>query len=140
MKDPTKQLQEAYFTLLNGSVVVNGTGIPVFKWDQTGDTTRVTISGLVMDDESTHDTFMCYAYQTIVIQAELSYGDEREVAADICDEVVQLVVRDSTADLMTMTSFQMVDAFLDSNELMEDNQDSTIFTKELIFKHLIAEK
>ncbi len=141
MKDPTKQLQEAYFTLLNGSVVVSGTEIPVFKWLKPGDTTRITIGEVVMDDNSTHDTFMVDARQSVYVMTELSYGDEREVAADICDEVVQLVVPDLSSGLMTMTDFQMVDSYLDSVELFdEENQDSTVYTKELIFKHLIAEK
>ncbi len=141
VKDPTKQLQEAYFILLNGNVAVNGTEIPVFKWLKPGDTTRITMGEVIMDDNSTHTTYMVDARQSVYVMAELSFGDEREIAAQICDEIVQLVVPDVRANIMSMTDFQMVDAWLDSVELFEDeNQDSTVYTKELIFKHLIAEK
>lgn len=138
MKDPTKQIQNAYFALLNGSVEVNGTEIPVFKWPKTGDSTRVTIGSTVMEDDSTHDTYMLEVQQEILIQANLRMKDEREVANDISDAVVQLVV---ATTLMTMDDFDMVHAELSSVEPFEiEEQDSTLLIKELVFKHLIAEK
>lgn len=138
MKDPTKQLHNAYFELLNGEVAVNGTEIPVFKWYKLGDDTRITIGTTTMEDSSTHDTYILEVQQEIQVQCELRMGDEREVAEDICDEVVQLVVADT---LMVMTDFTMIDAWLSSVEPFEEiNQDSTLYKKELVFKHLIAEK
>ena len=138
MKDPTKQLQDAYFTLLNGNVEINGTEIPIYKWSRTADDTRVSIGEVIMDDESTHDTYMLDVRQSIYVQTELNFGDQRETAAQICDEVVQLVVADT---LMVMSDFTMVSVYLDSSEFFEnDNTDSTSYIKELVFKHLIAEK
>lgn len=137
MKDPTKQLHDAYFNLLNGSVVVNGTGIPVFKWSKPGEETRVTIGTTIMDDMSTHDTYILDVQQEIYVQGDLRFSDERSVVEDICDEVVQLVVADT---LMTMTDFYMMDAWLSSVEVFEEeNQDSTVYVKELVFKHTIIE-
>jgi hypothetical protein len=41
---------------------------------------------------------------------------------------------------MTMTNFYMMDAWLSSVEVFEEeNQDSTVYVKELVFKHTIIE-
>ena len=139
MKDPTKQLHDAYFTLLNGNVSVNGTEIPVFKWAQSGSSTRVTVGEAVLDDESSKDTYITEVMQTIYIQADLRIKDERDVAENISDAVCQLVVVTSTS-LMTLTDFDMVTAELAAVDTFEPSeQDSTLFIKELVFKHLITE-
>jgi hypothetical protein len=137
MKDPTKELHDAYFTLLNGQVTVNGTEIPVFKWSKPGEETRITIGTTVMDDNSTHDTYILDVQQEVYVQGDLRFSDERATVEDICNEVVQLVVADT---LMTMTNFYMMDAWLSSVEVFEEeNQDSTVYVKELVFKHTIIE-
>ncbi len=139
MKDVSKQLHDAYFTLLNGNVVVNGTEIPVFKWAQSGSSTRITIGEVALEDESSKDTYITEAQQAIYIQGDLRIKDERDVLENISDAVVQLVIVTSTS-LMTLTDFDMVTAELAAVDTFEpEAQDSTVFIKELIFKHLITE-
>lgn len=138
MKDPTKQLHDAYYSLLDGNVFVNNTEIPVHEWYKQGDGTGITIGVTTMDDASTHDTYIMEVQQEVLIQYALRFNDERDAAEQVSDEVVQLVVADT---LMTMTSFDMVHAELSSVEVFEEvNQDNTSYRKELVFKHLIAEK
>lgn len=138
MKDPTKELHNAYFDLLERSVEVNSTKIPVYKWYRPIDDTAIFIGLTTMDDASSHDTYILEVQQEIYIQYKLRMADERETAEDIADEIVQLVVAET---LMTMTNFDMISAELSSVESFDDEStDSTIYRKELIFKHLIAEK
>jgi hypothetical protein len=139
MKDPTSELHDAYFTLLNGGVVINGTAIPVYKWEKPGNETRVEIATTTMEDASSKDTYITEVLQdiTIVSSLRIQGGDERSIADQISSEVVQLVVADT---LMTMSSFDMLNAELTASEVFEDeNYDNTTYRKELTFKHLIVE-
>lgn len=138
MKDPTRQLHNAYYDLLQGAVVVNHTTIPVYKWYKPTEDTAIFIGMTTMEDVSSHDTYILEVQQEVYIQYKLRVDDERDAAEDISDEVVQLVVAEV---LMTMTDFDMISAELTSVESFdEQSTDSTIYKKELIFKHLIAEK
>lgn len=140
MKDPTSELHDAYFTLLNGNVSISGTEIPVYKWEKPGNETRVEIAATVMEDASTKDTYIMEVSQDITIVSSLRIpgADERSIADQISSEVVQLVVADT---LMTLTSFDMLNASLTGSEVFEDETyDSTTYRKELTFKHLIAQK
>ena len=137
MKDPTSELHDAYFTLLNGNVAVNGTEIPVFKWEKPGNDTRIEIATTTMEDISTKDTYIMEVLQDITIVSSMRAPDERSVADSISSEVTQLVVADV---LMTMDSFTMHSATLTAAEVFEDESyDSTTYRKELTFKHLITE-
>jgi len=138
MKDPTRQLHNAYYDLLQGAVVVNHTTIPVYKWYKPIDDTAIFIGLTTMEDRSTHDTYIMDVQQEIYIQYKLRMDDERDTAEDISDEVVQLVVAET---LMTMSDFDNIYVELSSVESFdEETTDSTIYKKELIFKHIIAEK
>jgi hypothetical protein len=139
MKDPTSELHDAYFTLLNGGVSVSGTAIPVYKWEKPGNETRIEIATTTMEDASTKDTYITEVLQDITIVSSLRMpgSDERTIADEISSKVVQLVVADT---LMTMSSFDMLDATLSASEVFEDeNYDNTTYRKELTFKHLIVE-
>jgi len=139
MKDPTSELHDAYFTLLNGGVSVSGTAIPVYKWEKPGNETRIEIATTTMEDTSTKDTYITEVLQDITIVSSLRMpgSDERTIADEISSKVVQLVVADT---LMTMSSFDMLDATLSASEVFEDeNYDNTTYRKELTFKHLIVE-
>lgn len=139
MKDPTSELHDAYFELLNGGVYINGTPIPVYKWEKPGNETRVEIATTTMEDASTKDTYIMEVLQDITIVSSLRIpgSDERTVADQISSEVVQLVVADT---MMAMDSFDMLNATLTGSEVFEDESyDNTTYRKELTFKHLIVE-
>lgn len=138
MKDPTSELHDAYFELLDGNVSINGTGIPVYKWERPGDETRIEIASTVMEDQSTQDTYLMEVLQDITIVSGMRVNDERQVTDDISNEVTQLVVADT---FMTMDNFIIHDITLNAAELFEDSSyDHTIYRKELTFKHKIEEK
>jgi len=137
MKDPTSELHTAYFNLLGGSVFINGTEIPVYKWEKPGNDTRIEIATTTMNDDSTSDTYILEVLQDVTIVSSLRMTDERQVADDISNEVCQLVVADT---LMTMDSFYMISATLTAAEVFEDESyDNTTYRKELTFKHIIIE-
>ena len=138
MKDPTSELHTSYFNLLNGAVSVNGTEIPVYKWEKPGNETRVEIATTTMEDASSKDTYILEVLQDITIVSSLRIPDERTVADQISNEVTQLVV---SKVLMTMDSFEMLNASLTGAEVFEDETyDNTTYRKELTFKHIIVEK
>lgn len=137
MKDPTSELHNAYFELLNGAVSINGTQIPVYTWEKPGNETRVEIAATLMEDASTKDSYIMEVSQDITIVSSLRIPDERSVADLISNEVVKLVVADT---LMTMDSFNMLNASLTGAEVFEDETyDNTTYRKELTFKHIIVE-
>lgn len=137
MKDPTSELHDAYYTLLNGNVTVNGTEIPVYKWERPGSEMRIEIATTTLEDNSSKDTYIMNVLQDITIVSSLRIADERQVADDIANEVVQLVVADT---FMTMDSFTMLNATLESSEAFEDaGYDATTYRKDLTFRHIIVE-
>jgi hypothetical protein len=137
MKDPTSELHEAYYTLLNGQVTINGTEIPVYKWERPGNETRIEIATTTLSDESSKDSYILEVLQDVTIVSSLRISDERQVADDISSEVCELVVSDT---LMTMTSFDMLTASLTASEVFEDESyDNTTYRKELTFRHLIVQ-
>jgi hypothetical protein len=138
MKDPTSELHEAYYTLLNNAVFVNGTTVPVYKWEKPGNETRIEIATTTLTDQSSKDTYVLEVLQDITIVSSLRMNDERQTADDISTEVCELVVADT---LMTMTSFDVITASLTASEVFEDESyDNTTYRKELTFRHLIAQK
>jgi hypothetical protein len=137
MKDPTSELHEAYYTLLNGNVTVNGTEIPVYKWEKPGNETRIEIATTTLTDDSSQDTYILEVLQDVTIVSSLRAPDERQVADDISSEVCELVIADT---LMTMDSFDMLLASLTASEVFEDESyDNTTYRKELTFRHLIVQ-
>jgi hypothetical protein len=137
MKDPTSELHEAYYTLLNGNVTVNGTEIPVYKWERPGNETRIEIASTTLTDDSSKDTYILEVLQDVTIVSSLRISDERQVADDISSEVCELVIADT---LMTMDSFDMLLASLTGSEVFEDESyDNTTYRKELTFRHLIVQ-
>ena len=138
MKDPTSELHDAYFELLNGSVSISGTEIPVYKWEKPGNETRIEIATTTMDDISTKDTYITEVLQDITIVSSMRVPDERSVADNISSQVVQLIVADT---FVTMDSFDILDTTLTGAEVFEDESyDNTTYRKELTFKSMIVEK
>lgn len=138
MKDPTSELHDAYFDLLNGSVSVSGTEIPVYKWEKPGNETRIEISTTTMEDASTKDTYIMDVLQDITIVSSMRVPDERSVADNISSQVTQLIVADT---FVSMDSFQVLDTTLTASEVFEDESfDNTTYRKELTFKSLIVQK
>jgi len=137
MKDPTSELHDAYFTLLNGAITISGTEIPVYKWEKPGNETRIEIATTAMEDASTRDTYITEVLQDITIISSMRTPDERSVADDISSQVTQLVVADT---FVTMDTFYILDTTLTGSEVFEDeNYDNTTYRKELTFKSLIVE-
>jgi hypothetical protein len=137
MKDPTSELHEAYYTLLNGKVTVNAIQIPVYKWERPGNETRIEIASTTLTDDSSKDTYILEVLQDVTIVSSLRISDERQVADEISSAVCELVVADT---LMTMTSFDMLSASLTASEVFEDESyDNTTYRKELTFRHLIVQ-
>ena len=138
MKDPTSELHDAYFELLNGNVSISGTEIPVYKWEKPGNETRIEIATTTMDDISTKDTYITEVLQDITIVSSMRMPDERSVADSISSQVVQLIVADT---FVTMDSFNILDTTLTGSEVFEDESyDNTTYRKELTFKSMIVEK
>jgi len=138
MKDPTSELHEAYYNLLNGQVTISGTEIPVYKWERPGNETRIEIASTTLTDDSSKDTYILEVLQDVTIVSSLRISDERQVADEISSEVCELVVAET---LMTMDSFDMLLASLTASEVFEDESyDNTTYRKELTFRHLIVQK
>jgi len=138
MKDPTSELHEAYFTLLNGSVSVNGTEIPVFKYEKAGNDTRIEISRTTIEDKSTKTSYMLDVLQDITIISSLKMQDQRSVADDISNSLVQLVT--ATVPIVMASFYTIGEATLESVDVFEDESyDNTTYRKELTFKHIVIE-
>jgi len=138
MKDPTSEIRDAYFTLLNGNVTVSGTAVPVYKWERPGDETRIEIMTATMDDDSTKDSYILNVAQEISVVSATQFDDQREISDEISSQVCELVTADT---LMTMDSFVMHSATLSSTEVFEEvGFDNTLYRKDLVFEHKIEQK
>ena len=141
MKLPSKQLQTAYYSALNGNVTYGGNIVPVYDVVPDGvDYPYIVLADqIVTDRPSTKDSYISDVLMQvdIVTGFEGAYGG-KSMMYDISDSVTNIIR--TRAPYLSITGFNLFKSTLDIASLITQQTDTHIlYINRIRFRHLIEE-
>ena len=140
MKLPSKQVQIAYYTALNGNVTYNSAEVPVYDVVPTASSYPYIVLGdqIINDRPSTKDSFITDVTMQVdvVTGFEGNYGGKSQMY-DISSDVTDII---RTRVPLSLTGFTMITSTLDLASIIVEQTDTHIlYINRIRFRHLIQE-
>ncbi len=136
MANPTDELRKAYFTALEGNIIVNAIEVPIYDGMNPYGTDELFIV-LSERDAVQQDGKNCFNYQCtflvdcIVKNSNFGYATSEAIA----NEVLTLINSDI---ILTMNNFQMASTEVTSKfNLSALNEDDNVFRTLIRFSHIL---
>lgn len=141
MKLPSKQLQIAYYTALNGNITYGGSNVPVYDVvPQDADYPYIVLADqIVTDRPSTKDSYI----SDVIMQVDVVTGFEgayggKSMMYDISDSVIDIIR--TRAPYISLTGFNLFKSTLDIASLVTNETETHIlYINRIRFRHLIEE-
>tara|TARA_Y100001937_G_C7113160_1_gene328795 strand:+ start:328 stop:756 length:429 start_codon:yes stop_codon:yes gene_type:complete len=141
MKIPSKLLQQAYYSTLNGNVSYGGSNVPVFDVvPPTQDYPYIQLVNTTISSQGTKSSFMTEAIVDVdvVTGFEGAFGGKSQ-AFDIGDTVTGLIVTRAQS-YFSLSGFHCFISELDSSAILEEfSETHTLYIHKLSYRHLIQE-
>lgn len=140
-KDPTTELQVAYYTLLNNNVTLSGTPVSVYdEVPANGTYPHIQFNATTLTDNSTKSTFMddVTFSLSVVDRFSLDNGTRSKINS-IVNQVKQIIRARPVP--FNLTNFNVLTSVLDNDVMRKEKSDTyTYFIREIRFRHIIEEK
>lgn len=141
MNLPSRLLQVAYYSALNGNVSYGGSAVPVY--DMVPPTANypfiVLGSQNVIESNFNSDKRITEVVFDVDVVTGFEAGGGKSQAYDISDTVIGLI-RKTPGQYLSLSGFVMVTAVLESTvTLQEQSETHILYINKLRFRHLIQE-
>ena len=141
MKLPSRLLQVAYYTALNGNVSYGGSAVPVYDFVRPSAIYPFIVLGSQNVIESNYNTDK--RITEVVFDVDVVTGFEagggKSQCYDISDTVIGLI-RKTPGNYLSLSGFVMVTAVLESAVILQEQTETHIlYINKLRFRHLIQE-
>lgn len=142
MNLPSKLLQQAYYTALNGQITYNGSPVPVYDVVPPGTDYPYIVLGpqTVVEENLNNDTRIMgvTAEVDVVTGFDGSFGGKSQ-ANDIADAIVNRL-RKTPGNYLSLSGFLIITTQLDSSlTLQEQTETHTLYVNKLRFRHKIQD-
>lgn len=141
MNLPSKELQRAYYTALNGNITYNGSVVPVYDLVPTGaDYPFIHLGDQIVRENGTKDSFISDVIMQvdIVTGFEAGFGGKAQMY-DIADLVSRVIV-ERVPSVLSLSGFNLFKSQLDVSSFLEDQTDTHIlYINRIRFRHLIQQ-
>lgn len=141
MNLPSKELQRAYYTALNGNITYNGSVVPVYDLVPTGaDYPFIHLGDQIVRENGTKDSFISDVIMQvdIVTGFEAGFGGKAQMY-DIADLVSRAIV-ERVPSVLSLSGFNLFKSQLDVSSFLEDQTDTHIlYINRIRFRHLIQQ-
>jgi hypothetical protein len=141
MKLPSKQLQIAYYTALNGNITYGGSNVPVYDVVPQDATYPyiVLADQVVTDRPTTKDSYIT----DVIMQVDVVTGFEgayggKSMMYDISDSVIDIIR--TRAPYISLTGFNLFKSTLDiASVIVNETETHILYINRIRFRHLIEE-
>lgn len=142
MNIPSKLLQQAYFTALNGQISYSGSVVPVYDVvpPKTNYPYIVLGSQSLAEDRFNNDKRITSVVMDVdvVTGFDGSFGGKSQ-AYDISDSVVNRI-RKTPGNYLSLSGFFIITAVLENSFILqEQNETHTLYVNKLRFRHIIQQ-